>query len=212
VCNCLRKDNYDKLMEAIREYLNGTQRVSQAALAEAEYDSDLTLAVVNLNGLSGKLIYADDTEEFQVRALLGKGLCLQREGTHIAFCVGPMSASFLDLVALLLKINLGLEKRPQEMGPGFKLVYYASGRTPEDILGLKLLEGLDEVTKEKKLENFKLVKCVGENSIEAWTEDLLAWEIAQYKKDISRIYVRGSPLMTEVFDKALSGMTARGEV
>jgi len=115
VCNCLRKDNYDQLMEAIAAFRNESERSSgmQTALtAAAQYQSDLTLAVVDLRGLSSKLIYADDTEEFQVRALLGKGLCLQREGTHIAFCSGPMSASFLDLVALLLKVNLGLEKRP----------------------------------------------------------------------------------------------------
>ena len=89
-----------------------------------------------------------------------------------------MSACFLDLVTLLLRVNLGIEKRPQEMGPGFKLVFYASGRAPSEVIGLKLLEGLDEVTKGRNLENFKLVKCVGENSIERWNEALISWEIA----------------------------------
>lgn len=116
ICNCLRKDNYDQLMEAIAASQNQSERSSDmhtALTGAAHYQSDITLAVVDLKGLSSKLIYADDAEEFQVRAHMGKGLCLQAQGTHIAFCAGPMTACFLDLAALLLKVNLGLEKRPE---------------------------------------------------------------------------------------------------
>lgn len=83
---------------------------------------------------------------------------------------------------------------------------YASFDKEDDYPGLSLLEGLEHVTKEKRLKNFSLVKCHGENSTERWNEALIDWELKPYSGQIARIYVAGSPTMSQVFDRSLSNM------
>lgn len=59
-------------------------------------------------GLSKHIFESDPGEPFAVRGLVGKGLCLQNEGVHIAFTTITGALAFLDLAALLLRVNLGL--------------------------------------------------------------------------------------------------------
>ena len=40
---------------------------------------------------------------YQIKALLGKGLGLKKEGTHAAFVGGTGVLVFMDLVALMLR-------------------------------------------------------------------------------------------------------------
>jgi len=135
-----------------------------------------------------------------VRGLVGKGLCLQSEGVHIAFTTSTGVLAFLDLAALLLRVNLGLVSAQSvpflANKSNFKLVIYASFNKEEDYPGLSLLEGLEHVTKEKKLKNFALVKCAGENSIERWNEALIDWELKPYLGELAKVYVAGSPAVS----------------
>ncbi len=61
-----------------------------------------------MGGLS-KLIYeANNNEEFMIQGPMGKGLGLGSSGTHIAFTAGTGCLVFIDLVAYLIRRNLGL--------------------------------------------------------------------------------------------------------
>jgi predicted ferric reductase len=89
----------------------------------------------------------------QVKAIMGKGLGINEKdgGTHIAFTAGTGILPFIDLVALLLRVNLGLVKTEQlspifHPNSTFKLVLYVSFDSRKDSLALELLEGLYEIT------------------------------------------------------------------
>ena len=46
---------------------------------------------------------AGQDERYEVKALLGKGLNLQKDGVHVAFTGGTGILVFVDLVALLIR-------------------------------------------------------------------------------------------------------------
>ncbi len=67
---------------------------------------------------------------------------------------------FMDLVAHLLRKNLGLLSKEEDAmldGKNFKFVFYLSFQKREDSMGLELVEGLQSVCREKNLTNFQLV-------------------------------------------------------
>jgi hypothetical protein len=59
---------------------------------------------------------------------MGKGLDIQPDGTHIAFTAGTGILVFVDLVAHLIRKNLGqLEKQEeQHLNKGFTFILYVS--------------------------------------------------------------------------------------
>ena len=80
---------------------------------------------------------------------MGKGLGLTKEGTYIAFVGGTGTLVFMDLVALLIRQNLGLLKPGEvslfDYGSNFKFVLYASFASRPDGIGLEMLEGLRDI-------------------------------------------------------------------
>ena len=77
---------------------------------------------------------------------MGKGLALKKFGTHVAFTAGTGVLVFVDLVALIVRVNLGLvdsESIPIfSRGSTFKFILYASFPTRKDAVALELIEGL----------------------------------------------------------------------
>ncbi len=121
-------------------------------------------------GLSERL-HSVPNDLCQIKAMLGKGLGLKEtsQGLHIAFTAGTGIMPFIDLVALMLRGNLGLLSQRDLPAPlkldgssTFKLVLYVAFDNRKDAYALKLLEGLYEVTQKRGLKNFELVlrfKC-----------------------------------------------------
>lgn len=105
---------------------------------------------------------------------MGKGLGLTKFGTHVAFVGGTGVLGFMDLVALLIKVDLGLVD-PASIpifgkGSTFKFVLYASFASRADAIALDLLEGLHEISKAKKLGNFELVLRLSNESKQRWDD------------------------------------------
>ena len=73
---------------------------------------------------------------------MGKGTLIDMNGVNIAFTAGTGCLVFLDLVAFLIKLNLGIDYNPKDFGPEFKFVFYTSFRNKKDSVGLELCEGL----------------------------------------------------------------------
>ncbi len=82
---------------------------------------------------------------FQTKCLLGKNLNLNPSGTHLAFVGGTGVIVFMDLIAYLIRLNLGLLKVGDDNildKDTFKFVLYASFAKPEETIGGDLLNGL----------------------------------------------------------------------
>lgn len=111
------------------------------------------------------------SEAFYIKGPMGKGLQMQSEGMHVAFCAGTGVLVFLDLVAHLLVLNAfqatgkGL---PEEMSSfyssGFKLRLYASFASRDQAIGLDLIEALIAVNKALGLDNFEAVVRLSKTS------------------------------------------------
>jgi hypothetical protein len=79
---------------------------------------------------------------------MGKGLNLSQSGTYIAFATGTCCLVFIDLVAHLIRKNLGLLSEYEKstgVKDDFRLVLYASFTSREDSIGLELMEGLRDI-------------------------------------------------------------------
>ena len=102
---------------------------------------------------------------YDIKGPMGKGLGLKKHGTHVFFLAGTGILIALDLVALMVRLNLGLLKHDElpifSKGSTFKLVIYASFPSRTEAIGLELLEGLAEITKVKGLTNFALNLRIG---------------------------------------------------
>ena len=59
----------------------------------------------------------------------------------------------------------------------FKLVLYCSFANKEDALGLGLLEGLSDITKRKRLNNFELILRLGNANNFKWDEEFIKRQI-----------------------------------
>lgn len=59
---------------------------------------------------------------------MGKGLDIQKNGTHIAFTAGTGCLIFMDLVVFLIRKNLGIlaEGEDKLIDENFKFVFYMS--------------------------------------------------------------------------------------
>ncbi len=94
--------------------------------------------------------------KFHVKGPMGKGLNLkQTGGTHIALTGGTGVLPFLDLVAYMIRYNLGLIDNLQSTSfienPTFKFVLYVSHASFSEAIGRDLCKGLSSIC--EKLES-----------------------------------------------------------
>ena len=75
---------------------------------------------------------------------MGKGLDIQAEGTHIAFSAGTGCLVFVDLVAHLVRKNLGLLEADEEaqLGEKFKFVMFMSFPKRDEAIAYDICAGL----------------------------------------------------------------------
>jgi len=165
-----------------------------------------------VGGLSQNLHTSAPEEAYQVKALLGKGLNFKREGAHVAFTGGTGVLVFMDLVALLLRYNLGLLNNQASIpifeGKTFKFVLYASFPSKIDAVGLELLEGLRDVTKGMGLSNFHLELRFGNEARGTrWDREFIIRNVEIWQKEgLSKAYVCGPPVMNELFDRTIESL------
>ena len=101
---------------------------------------------------------------FQIKGPMGKGLCMEDSGVHVAFCAGTGVLVFLDLLSHLLirayyKHYVDPSKVPQEMKQltdDFKFLFYVSMPSMDSEIGLNVCEALQKVSNKLGENNFKL--------------------------------------------------------
>ncbi len=168
-----------------------------------------------IGGLSHLLHTANESEPYEVKALLGKGLNLQNSGVHVAFVGGTGVLVFVDLIALLIRQNLGLLKsetpRIFETNSTFKFVLYASFASREDAVALELLEGLKEINQTLGLRNFHLeLRFSNDGMGQRWDRDFIIRNIEIWQKEgLTKAYVCGPPVMNELFDRTIESLISQ---
>jgi hypothetical protein len=136
------------------------------------------------NGISTSF-FGDDTHEYQIHGPIGKGLGIKPSGTHIAFSAGTGLLVFVDLVAYLIKKNLGLlsAKEAARLDDSFKLVLYVSFFSSELTIALELLEGLQTINTKLGKNNFELNVRLGSVTNEKWNELFLDKCLEKYSRE-----------------------------
>ena len=76
---------------------------------------------------------------------MGKGLGIQKSGTHAAYLAGTGILIFIDLVAYLIRYNLGLlnrDDREQISESNFRFILYVSFPRKEEAVAIEMLEAM----------------------------------------------------------------------
>ena len=169
-------------------------------------------------GLSNRL-HTVSNDLCQIKALMGKGLGIKQGGTHLAFTAGTGILPFIDLVALMVRANLGIldpEVMPAQFKAGstFKFVLYVSFDSRKDALAMELLEGLYEITQKLGLKNFDLViRLSSEKQGSRWNEEFIKRQFQiRTGETIEKVWVCGPPVMNELFDRTFESMINEGEL
>jgi hypothetical protein len=108
VSSCMKPDTYKEYLNAINQFKNKAAQISfnDRVLVENSGSNEIIFTAKNYNivgGLSQLMHTAGQNERYEVKALLGKGLNLQKDGVHVAFTGGTGILVFVDLVALLIR-------------------------------------------------------------------------------------------------------------
>ena len=90
--------------------------------------------------------------------------------------------TFIDLVSLLVRANLGIidtnEVPILGKGSTFKFVLYLSFRNRRDSIALQFIEDFDKFCKAKGFSNFKLILRISDNGSKGrWDDDFIAKHI-----------------------------------
>lgn len=224
---CMKRDAYDQYVGLIRQFQENNAlpgrfySFNEGVLPESQPEIEVIFVCKNYKiegGLSHRLHNHSQQEDLcQIKALMGKGLGIASSGTHIAFAAGTGLLPFMDFVALLLRINLGLfeEDNPDlpKFDSSFKFVLYVSFESRKDAIALELLEGLYEITQKKGLKNFDLVVRVSsEKEGTRWDEEFIRRQFVIRSKHevVERVWVCGPPAMNECFDRAFESIRNGG--
>lgn len=123
ICNVLDTGVYKEYIKAIDSFKNNQSPASSSKQYRIKeiFTSDkssnevsLTLKDYNVRGgLSSKIcrdpkVSEDAVPKYFLKGPMGKGLDLKTSGVHIAFTGGTGVLPFLDLVAHLIRLNLGM--------------------------------------------------------------------------------------------------------
>ncbi len=125
----------------------------------------------NKRGLSDVIFRDNGSDTYEMQGPMGKGLEIQRKGVHIAYTAGTGVLVFVDLVAHLIRKNLGMlnqEEDGQLDNKRFKFILYVSFAKKEDSIALDLCKGLTNICKSTGKENFELHVRLSVNKPKKW--------------------------------------------
>lgn len=151
---------------------------------------------------------------FNIKGPMGKGLCIEESGVHVAFCAGTGVLVFLDLVSHLLlrayyKHYVEPSKVPQHMHQlkdDFEFLFFVSMLSMDSEIGLNICEALQKVNRKLGETNFKLTVRISKRwdgfRGEVWDEKFVNDNLSPHAGNIKKIWISGPPGMNESLDKA----------
>ena len=152
---------------------------------------------------------------------MGKGLCVEPSGVHVAFCAGTGVLVFLDLISHMLmrsyyKHFVDHDKVPKEMKwlqDDFTFLFYVSMLSMDSEIGLNICEALEKVNRKLGEKNFKLTVRISKRwdgfRGEVWDQNFVESNLMPYKDKIRKVWISGPPSMNEGLDKAFDNIGAK---
>ena len=189
-------DQKSLVLKDLREE-NVTRRQSVFAQAEQEFDV------------------------FNVKGPMGKGLCIEGSGVHVAFCAGTGVLVFLDLISHMLlrtyyKHYVDPAKVPKEMHQlkdDFTFMFFVSMLSMDSEIGLNMCEALQKVNRKLGETNFKLTVRISKRwdgfRGEVWDKKFVEDQLAPHAGDIRKVWISGPPGMNETLDKSFDELGAQ---
>ncbi|CDW77376.1 UNKNOWN [Stylonychia lemnae] len=208
ICNCLTPKIYEQYIRLIRSYLESQSRLDCSSNRVA-----LTVtAQSNKQGLSNIIHKRTIGDKYIIRGPLGKGLELQYQGMHLVYTDQIGFIGFLDLIAHLIRKNLGLldkEESKQLSFVEFKIHLVVCVAKKKSLPGLELCNGLMRINQQMKKDNFSIRLKQVKDLKNFWTSEKIQNELSQFK-DIQRIFISGPSKMCKSFDEVLTKMVQKG--
>eukprot|EP00347_Sterkiella_histriomuscorum_P018114 403346733 len=209
VSNCMQKEAYQMYLGL----LNGDTKMQSEHTLKEEDSQTFVITSKNYqskSGVSRRLNDLNNQDPFEIKGPLGKGLQLQPDGTHIAFTAGTAVLVFVDLVAHLIRKNLGLLPPDEDSlinKSGFKLILFVSFPNEKESIAYELCQGLQRLCKDKNIDNFELHTRFSNNSKERWDDQFIENALKKHVQNLRRLWVCGPPRMNEDFHKCLEKLT-----
>uniref|UniRef100_A0A7S3MHZ9 Uncharacterized protein n=1 Tax=Favella ehrenbergii TaxID=182087 RepID=A0A7S3MHZ9_9SPIT len=158
---------------------------------------------------------------FNIKGPMGKGLCIEESGVHVAFCAGTGVLVFLDLVSHLLlrayyKHYVEPSKVPKHMTQlkdDFTFLFYVSMLSMDSEIGLNICEALEKVNRKLGETNFKLKVRISKRwdgfRGEVWDEKFVDDNLSPHAGNIRKVWISGPPGMNESLDKAFDKLASK---
>ena len=151
---------------------------------------------------------------FQIKGPMGKGLCIEPSGCHVAFCAGTGVLVFLDLLSHMLlrayyKHYVDPKDVPIEMKQlkdDFTFLFFVAMPSMDTEIGLNVCEALQKVSQKLGETNFKLTVRISarwDNTRGAtWDQKFIDDQLSPYAHTIKKVWISGPPVMNEQLDKS----------
>ncbi|CDW73578.1 cytochrome b5-like heme steroid binding domain containing protein [Stylonychia lemnae] len=214
ICNSLSPQIYDELLRLIYEAIKNNN-ICQPDYEVFNKDSnELSMVVKKYKGKMkmSNLIHEQENLEMEVTGLMGKGLQMQKNGLYIAFTAGTGILTFIDLIANILLQNLEYLRLPSQskniQNPimAKKFILFASFPCEQEVIGLELCQGLDNLCKQFSLDNFEFkLRLSNEKGNTRWNYQFLKESLQNIQNkcqnQINQIWVSGPPRMNQQIDQ-----------
>ena len=150
---------------------------------------------------------------------MGKGLCIQESGVHVAFCAGTGVLVFLDLVSHLLLRSYykhyvdpnRVPKYMRQLKDDFTFLFFVSMLSMDSEIGLNVCEALQKVNKKLDETNFSLKVRISKRwdgmRGEVWDHKYVEENLSPYAGKIRKVWISGPPVMNETLDKSLEKLS-----
>ena len=153
---------------------------------------------------------------------MGKGLCIEDQGVHVAFCAGTGILVFLDLVSHLLlrsyyqhyvKDKGEIPTEMFQLKDEFTFLFFVSMLSMDSEIGLDICEALEKVNRKLGETNFKLTVRISKRwdgmRGQVWDESFVEENLMPYAGNIKKVWISGPPGMNETLDKSLERLSER---
>ncbi len=137
----MRREILTEYVKAMDAGLKGERVVLSPAITATKAQNEIQVTIKNYRvegGFSHRIHTPTGLrDKFDVKGPMGKGLCLRKSGTHIAF-TGVGVLAFMNLILHLIRKNLGLLMPEEDMmlDNSFKFVLYLQFPSMEKAVGI----------------------------------------------------------------------------
>ena len=159
---------------------------------------------------------------FEVKGPMGKGLCIEPSGVHVAFCAGTGVLVFLDLLSHLLLRSYykhyqdEIPSELDQLDDSFVFLFYVSMLSMDSEIGLNICEALQKVNRKLGENNFKLTVRISKRwdgfRGQVWDEKFVDEALTPYTGQIRKVWISGPPSMNEGLDKAFDNLADKLQI